>query len=63
LYFNNEKHNFMKKLELNQMESLEGGRVKLSCDTALGLGGLCLAAVSGPAGWCCVALLMLACEA
>jgi hypothetical protein len=54
----------MKKLELNQMENLEGGRVKaLSCDSALGLAGLSLALIGGPAGWMCVAGFMLMCEA
>lgn len=52
----------MRKLEVNQMENLEGGK-PMSCDTALGLGGLCLAAFSGPVGWMCVAGLMLYCEA
>lgn len=52
----------MKKLELNQMENLEGGKA-LPCSDAIGLGGIVLGATGfSPLGWVGFAALMLACE-
>jgi hypothetical protein len=52
----------MKKLELNQMENLEGGAWVLNCSDALALGGMVLVISTGPIGWMGVAGLMLACK-
>jgi hypothetical protein len=51
----------MKKMELNQMENLNGG--KLKCSDAISLSGVVLVATGAtPLGWMGVAALMLMCE-
>ena len=51
----------MKNMELNQMENLNGG--KLKCSDAISLSGVVLVATgSTPLGWMGVATLMLICE-